>query len=323
MKRTKISLIVSVVLLTACTSMQIFAETANKPVAPAVVAKQPVVAPVVIPAAKPMPQALVPKVAQAVVPSPSAQPPAPVVQNTPDAVKPSFSFTDGQVLDIQKTIHDYLMQNPQLLREMSQALRAQEMNKMQSETKQQIPNYTKGLLDTTKHRFIGNEKGDVAIVEIFDYQCGHCKSMGEVMSKLVKSDPNLQVVFLEWPIFGPDSNAAVKAAFAAHKQGKYIEMHDALLAAENPLNQDKIKQVAKSIGLDQAKFTQDMLDKSLDDMVKSNVQIAKDLKLPATPAFIITNRKGDKFDFILGESSVEDLHKAVEGVRGSDSAKSK
>ena len=295
MKRTKISLMVSVALLVACASMQIFAETA--PVAPAVVAQPPVVAP-----------------APAVVPAPSAQ-------LAPDGVKPSFSFTDGQVLDIQKTIHDYLMQNPQLLREMSQALRAQEMNKMQSETKQQIPNYTKGLLDTSKHSFIGNEKGDVAIIEIFDYQCGHCKSMGEVLSKLVKKDSNLQVVFLEWPIFGPDSNAAVKAAFAARKQGKYIEMHDALLAAENPLNQDKIKQISKSIGLDQAKFTQDMLDKSLDDMVKNNIQVAKDLKLPATPAFIITNRKGDKFDFILGESSVEDLHKAVEEVRKSGEAK--
>lgn len=251
-------------------------------------------------------------------PAPSAvvKQPAPIAQTLPvEAAKPNAKFTPEQVTDIQKVIYDYLLSNPQILREMSKALRAQEMNNMQAETKQQIPSYIKDLYNTDTRFAIGNPKGDVVLVEIFDYQCGHCKNVNETMHKIVKDDNKLQVIFLEWPIFGQDSVNAVKAAFAAQKQGKYLEMHDALLATENPLNADKIKQLVKTVGLDEAKFNKDMADKDLDSMVKANIQLAQNLKLPATPAFIIGNRQGSKFEFILGESSETELLKAVADVR--------
>ena len=75
----------------------------------------------------------------------------------------------------------------------------------------------------------GNPKGDVTMVEFFDYNCGWCKKgFPEVMS-LIEKDKNLRVVLKEFPIFGGDSDYAAMAAIAAKKQGKYWELHKALL----------------------------------------------------------------------------------------------
>ena len=78
----------------------------------------------------------------------------------------------------------------------------------------------------------GNPEGDVTMVEFFDYNCGWCKKgLPEVVS-LIEQDKNLRVVLKEFPIFGGDSDYAAKAALAAKKQGKYWELHTALLGHE-------------------------------------------------------------------------------------------
>ncbi|MFA6408952.1 MAG: DsbA family protein [Gammaproteobacteria bacterium] len=226
------------------------------------------------------------------------------------------SFTPEQVKALQSIIHDYIVQNPQILREASQALRNQEMDKMQSDTKSQIVKHTSDLLNTDQHFAIGNPKGDVVMVDVFDYQCGHCKAMSPTVNNLVKGDAKLQVIFMDWPIFGNDSIYAAKAAVVAKKYGKYQEMHDALFAADGALSSDKVLQIAKSIGLDEKKFLQDINDKATDDVIKYNAQLAKDLKLIATPAFIFINRQGSKVEFVLGEVGSDDLVKAINKVRG-------
>ena len=233
----------------------------------------------------------------------------------PASVSNTAIFDDVKVKEIQNIVHDYLLKNPTILREMSQALRGQEMVKMQQDTKAEISKYAKELLDPQKHFVVGNPKGDVIMVEIFDYQCGHCKSMRSTIDKVVKEEPNLQVSFMEWPIFGADSVYAVKAALAAKEQNKYVEMHNALLDAENPLTKEKIMQVVKTVGLDEKKFEKDVGSKATEEIIKANTDLAQNLKLMATPAFIFINRKGDKFDFVLGESTEADLRKVVADIR--------
>jgi len=252
---------------------------------------------------------------KAVAPKAAPAPQATTTQSQPVATAQT-SFTPEQVKAMQSIIHDYIVQNPQILREASQALRNQEMDKMQSDTKSQIVKHTSDLLNIDQHFAIGNPKGDVVMVDVFDYQCGHCKAMGPTVNNLVKGDPKLQVIFMDWPIFGNDSIYAAKAAIVAKKYGKYQEMHDALFAADGALSSDKVLQIAKSIGLDEKKFLQDMNDKATDDVIKSNAQLAKDLKLIATPAFIFINRQGSKVEFVLGEVGADDLVKAIGKVRG-------
>jgi protein-disulfide isomerase len=77
---------------------------------------------------------------------------------------------------------------------------------------------------------LGNPDGDVTLVEFFDYRCGYCRIMAEPMQALIARDPELRIVMKEFPILGPDSLLASRAALAAHRQGGYEAMHWALLA---------------------------------------------------------------------------------------------
>jgi protein-disulfide isomerase len=60
----------------------------------------------------------------------------------------------------------------------------------------------------------GNPSGDVTLVEFFDYNCPYCRRVESAVRKTM-GDANLRVVFKEFPVLGPNSVAAAKAALAA------------------------------------------------------------------------------------------------------------
>ena len=87
----------------------------------------------------------------------------------------------------------------------------------------------------------GNPKGDVTLVEFFDYRCGYCRSMASDLRSLMASDKQLRFVFKDLPILSPELTVAARAALAAEKQGKYSDMHFAMMQAKD-LSHDAISQ---------------------------------------------------------------------------------
>ena len=83
----------------------------------------------------------------------------------------------------------------------------------------------------------GNPNGDITVVEFFDYNCGYCKRGLHDVIKLVESDPNVRVVFKELPILSKGSEEASRVAIAAGRQGKYWDMHKAMLEAKGQMNE--------------------------------------------------------------------------------------
>lgn len=243
----------------------------------------------------------------------------PAPQEAPKAnINTSTGFTPEQTQEIQNIVHEYLVKNPKVLLEVSnslQTIRDKEMLKMQDETKNVISKNIKKLFDIKNPIAIGNHNSDVVIFEFFDYQCNHCKSMNMIIEKVIKADPNLEVVFIDWPIFNADSIYAAKAALVAHKKGKYMEMHNSLLAEDTQLSKDRILQIAKSVGLDEKALKKDVGGKFIQNTVKTNFKLAQDLKLIAAPAFILSDRQGKKFDFLLGQVKEKDLLQAIAGIR--------
>jgi protein-disulfide isomerase len=79
---------------------------------------------------------------------------------------------------------------------------------------------------------LGNVDGDVTIVEFFDYNCPYCKRVKPEIQALMAADPDIRLVYREWPILGEGSVFAARAALAARNQGKYEEFHWAMMGLQ-------------------------------------------------------------------------------------------
>jgi protein-disulfide isomerase len=200
------------------------------------------------------------------------------------------AFTPAQQKEIQGIVDNYLKNNPQTIITALQGFQQKQMQEAEKtikDTQKSAGQFVKALFHTSGDPVVGNPNGTVTVVEFFDYQCGHCINMAPVMSDAVKNNPNVRVIYKEFPIRGPVSDFAARAALAANMQGKYMELHDAIMAAKQPLTQEAIMAAAKSVGLNADKLQQDMNSKAVQDQIKANMQLGQQLKLLGTPAFFI------------------------------------
>lgn len=132
---------------------------------------------------------------------------------------------------------------------------------------------------------------DVTIVEYMDYQCPYCRATHGPLKQLLARDKKVRVIFRDWPIFGPASEAAALTAIASKYQGKYLAMHDALMETPLPLDKDKIRAAARTAGVDWDRLQKDMTAHSeeIEDLFQRNSEQAEAIGLDGTPGFIIGN----------------------------------
>ena len=109
---------------------------------------------------------------------------------TMPAVGPAVaaSFTDAQKAELNELIHSYLIEHPEILREMSQKLQESERQAEETARISALTTQTAAVFKMTGDAVVGNPKGDVTIVEFMDYNCGWCKkSMSEVQSLIASA----------------------------------------------------------------------------------------------------------------------------------------
>lgn len=242
-----------------------------------------------------------------------AQAPAAVATNA----TPSSTMSDAQVKQIQKIVHDYLVQNPQVLVEASQAYQDQELAKAKTKTQQAVSKNAKLLFNSTGSPTVGNASGDVTVIEFLDYQCTHCREMSTVIDNLLKGDDKVRVVLKQLPIFGGSSKFAAQASIAAIKQGpqKFLVFHRALLEMPMPVTNEKVLELAKKAGLDTNQLQTDMKSKAVEDQINENFKLAQDLGLLGTPAFIIGNRTASRVEYVPGAVTVDNLKTNISKIR--------
>ncbi|PSC02492.1 disulfide bond formation protein DsbA [Alsobacter soli] len=158
---------------------------------------------------------------------------------------------------------------------------------------------------------LGNPKGDVTIVEFFDYQCPYCRKLHPDLMRLVQEDGRIRLVLKDWPILSPFSKVAAKVALAAKYQGKHAAAHAALMAIPGRLDQQKIDAAAASAELDAARLNADAQahKDEIEALLARTNQIAESIDLTGTPALIIG-------PFLApGGMSYDNLKKAVAQAR--------
>lgn len=203
------------------------------------------------------------------------------------APSPAHALSERDKAQVEQIVRDYLKNNPKVLQEMIDRLQAVNAREAAIDAEKKIIANKLGVLGADAAMVAGNPNGDVTVVEFFDYRCGYCRLAQPSIAKLLKEDPNVRLVLKEYPLLGPQSLTAARAAIASARQGKYVEFHMALMALEESLTDEVLYRVAGEVGLDVAKLKQDMKDEAIDDVIAENHALADKLGIEGTPNFIV------------------------------------
>src|SRR6516164_10344073 len=160
--------------------------------------------------------------------------------------------------EIESIIHDYLLQHPDVLIEAIGAAEEKVKTEAGEKAQQALIARRSEIFDEPGTPVGGNPKGDVTLVEFFDYRCPYCKQVQPRLKELLAGDHQLRIAYNEFPILGAVSVAAARAALAAHQQSKYEAFHDAMMAAKGEITEDTVYRVAGSVGLDVDRLKRDM-----------------------------------------------------------------
>lgn len=210
---------------------------------------------------------------------------------------------------VERIVREYLLANPDVIVEALRGLEERQRADERQRTSLAIRAHRDELLADPDAPVGGNPQGDVTIVEFFDYRCGYCKRVAPTVTQVLRNDGQLRIVYKELPVLGPESTLAARAALAAHGQGKYMALHEALMAASGPLTPDAIMTIAGQVGVDTAKLQEDMQSPEITARLQRNHVLARALGVRGTPAFVI----GD--ELVPGAVDLATITRLVEQAR--------
>jgi len=220
-------------------------------------------------------------------------------------------FSPAQKTEIETIIHSYLLEHPEVLREVSVELdRRQKLEEADLRT-HAIDDNKQALFDSPFQAVVGNPKGKITLVEFFDYNCGYCKKALGDLASLIKQEPELRVVLKDFPVLGPNSVEAAQVASAARMQisgAKFWDFHQKLLMTHGAVGKEQALAVAKESGLDMDKLQKDMKDPSIRAGVEEIMKIADQLNLTGTPSYIIGN------EVVVGAVGLDQLKAKVDAL---------
>lgn len=209
---------------------------------------------------------------------------------------------------IEKVVYDYILENPEIIEEALIALTEKRQLAELEESREAIAENQDELYNHAGDFSIGPDDAAVTIVEFFDYRCGYCKRSASWATGLPeKYDNQVRVVFKELPILSAESEKAALAALAAGKQGKYIEMHMALMELDNGsgFGPDVIDAAAESVGVDVARMRADMKSVDVQKTVADSKSLARTLGISGTPNFVIGNELIPSADITQVEALIQ------------------
>lgn len=191
--------------------------------------------------------------------------------------------------EIEKIIRSYLLENPELMLEVQEAL-AQKQEQLriakQSET---LKSMNEQIFHSTNQMTIGDPNAKTTIVEFFDYNCGYCRRALSDMERIVKENPDVKFVMKEFPVLGDASNEAHQVSLAVIKSFPelYDAFHKRLLSTPGAKNGAKAMELAVELGADPAKLQALLGTKEISDAIQEVYAIADGLGITGTPSYVV------------------------------------
>ncbi len=203
---------------------------------------------------------------------------------------------------MEKLVRDTIMANPDIIPEAINRLQEREVEKLLASNREAIETPFAGA-------WTGNPKGDVVLVEFFDFNCPYCKQSTKDVEKLLANDPGVKVVFRDMPVLGPESERFAMAALSAAQQGKYPQFYRAAFSGQGPLSEKRLIAAVRAAGLSEKAVAADLNNKALQQQVQQNLGLARALGLTGTPSYVVGNQ------ILSGAVGYDALKEAVDKAR--------
>ena len=194
---------------------------------------------------------------------------------------------NGRPGDLEEQVEAFVLANPEVLIESVQQLEARQQATAEDELKTLIADRRDDIFNDPASPVLGNPAGDVTLVEFFDYNCPYCRKAASLMAELQASDKQVRLVYKEFPILGPGSAFAARAALASQKQEKYAEFHEAMMAHSGAIDERSTLDIARRVGIGIDRLQKDMQDPAIEEAIERNLTLAGDLRINGTPSFIV------------------------------------
>src|SRR5690554_6894555 len=144
-----------------------------------------------------------------------------------------------------------------------------------------------------KSPVLGNQNAAVTLVVFSEFQCPFCNRIRPTIAELQKKfGDDLRVVYKHNPLdFHPRAEPAARAAIAAQNQNKFWEFHDLLFDIMSDLSDAAFERHAEALGLNMAKFKEDMASADTAARVAADVALGQRVKAQGTPHSFVNGRR--------------------------------
>jgi protein-disulfide isomerase len=190
-------------------------------------------------------------------------------------------------------VRSYLLRNPQVLDEVLEARQAQEDQSMVANINAAVEKNPNLLAVDARDPAFGPVDAKVTVIEFFDFRCPGCKAVAPQFRALMEAHPDVRFVFKDWPILDSGqtvtSQYAARAALAAHQQGKYLEVYDAMMA-EGSLSQQSIDAILAEAGVNMGQARAALASEEMTRHIADIHTSAAAMGLRGTPTFFVNGK---------------------------------
>ena len=232
------------------------------------------------------------------------------VAATPPAPPPAPAVAQLDPKELNPLIENFLMSDPTILQRLSTALDTQLRTAEREQATTAIASMREAIFNDPGQVVLGNPEGDVTLVELFDYNCGYCRSALPDLATLLAEDPNLRVVLKEFPILSNESmDAARVAVLVGQADVDYWRFHETLFTSRGQVDKTAALAAAADLGLSPVSLELQMNEEAVAKTIKTSYDIAQALNITGTPTYIIGN------EVIPGAIGIEELRTRIRNMR--------
>jgi protein-disulfide isomerase len=194
--------------------------------------------------------------------------------------------------NFEQQVLQVIRKNPQAIVDSVQAYQReqqQEQRKVQQSFLQDLKQNPKSIIGQSPTKGTGK----TVLIEFSDFQCPFCQGAAGTVKQFVgKYSDRVTLVYKHLPLTSIHEQAlpAAKASWAAQQQGKFWQYHDALFERQQQLDEAVYPEIAKTLGLDIAKFNRDRASQAAQTAIEKDLQLADQLGISGTPFFAMNGQ---------------------------------